>query len=102
MIVFSHTKFGLVQVQESDVKIGGAESAPPSLSEFLKPGPVRVKLKQCCKWHVVRYYLLYCKRPNISRNTSWNCNLYLPFKNLPRKLHAIQTPLQKLRRNSLY
>ena len=41
------------------------------------------------------------KRPNISRNTCWNCNFSLPFKNLPRKLHVIQTPLQKLGRNSL-
>ena len=40
------------------------------------------------------------KRPNISRNTRWNCNFSLPFKNLPLKLHVIQTPLQKLGRNS--
>ena len=26
------------------------------------------------------------KRPNISRNTRWNCNVSLPFKNLPLKL----------------
>ena len=42
------------------------------------------------------------KRPNISRNTRWNCNFSLPFKNLPLKLHVIQTSLQKLGRNSLY
>ena len=42
------------------------------------------------------------KRPNISRNTRRSCNFSLPFKNLPRKLHAIQTPLQDLGRNSLY
>ena len=42
------------------------------------------------------------KRPNISRNTLWKCNFSLPFKNLPLKLHVIQTPLQKLGRNSLY
>ena len=42
------------------------------------------------------------KRPNIARNTSWNCNFSLPFKNLPLKLHVIQTSLQKLGRNSLY
>ena len=41
-------------------------------------------------------------RPNISRNTRWNRNFSLPFKNLPLKLHVIQTPLQKLGRNSLY
>ena len=42
------------------------------------------------------------KKPNISRKTRWNCNFSLPFKNLPVKLHVIQTPLQKLGRNSLY
>ena len=42
------------------------------------------------------------KRPNISRNTRWNCNFSLPFKNSPPKLHVIQIPLQKLGRNSLY
>ena len=42
------------------------------------------------------------KRPNISRNTRQNCNFSLPFKNLPLKLHVIQTPLQKVGRNSLY
>ena len=42
------------------------------------------------------------KRPNISRNARWNCNFSLPFKNLPLKLHVIQTPLQKLGRSSLY
>ena len=33
------------------------------------------------------------KKPNISRNTPWNCNFSLLFKNLPLKLHVIQTPL---------
>ena len=42
------------------------------------------------------------KKPNISRNTRWNCNFSLPFKNLPLKLHLIKTPLQKLGRNNLY
>ena len=42
------------------------------------------------------------KRLNVSRNTRWNCNVSLPFNNLPLKLHVIQTPLQKLGRNSLY
>ena len=42
------------------------------------------------------------KIPNISRNTRWSCNLSLLFKNLPLKLHVIQTPLQNLGRNSLY
>ena len=32
------------------------------------------------------------KRPNISRNTRWNCNFSLPFKSLPPKLHVIETP----------
>ena len=41
------------------------------------------------------------KRPNISKNTHWNCNFSLPFKNLPLKLQLIQTPLQKLGQNSL-
>ena len=39
------------------------------------------------------------ERPNISRNTRWNCNFSLPFKNLPLKLYVIQTSLG---RNSLY
>ena len=38
------------------------------------------------------------KTPNISRNTYWNGNFSLPFKNLPLKLHVIQ----KLGRNSPY
>ena len=42
------------------------------------------------------------KRPNVSRNTRWNCNFSLPFKNLRLKLHVIQTPLHKLGRISLY
>ena len=42
------------------------------------------------------------KRPNISRNTRWNFHFSLPFKNLPLKLHVIQTSLYKLGRNSLY
>ena len=42
------------------------------------------------------------KRTNIPRNTHWSCNFSLPFKDLPLKLHVIQTPLQKLGRNSLY
>ena len=42
------------------------------------------------------------KRPNISRNTRWNFTFSLPFKNLLLKLHMVQTPLQKLGRNSLY
>ena len=42
------------------------------------------------------------KIPNMSRNTRWSCNLSLLFKNLPFKLHVIQTPLQNLGRNSLY
>ena len=42
------------------------------------------------------------KRPNISRNTRWNCNFSLPLKKLPLKFHLIQTPLQKLGQNNLY
>ena len=42
------------------------------------------------------------KRPNISRNTRWNWNFSLPFKNLLLKLHVIQTSLYKLGRNSRY
>ena len=42
------------------------------------------------------------KRPNISRNTCWNLNFFLSFKNLLLKLQVIQSPLQKLGRNSLY
>ena len=42
------------------------------------------------------------KRPNISRNTRWNCNISLPFKNLSLKLHVIQTKLHKPGRNSPY
>ena len=41
------------------------------------------------------------KKPNISRNTRWNCNFSLPFRNLPLQLHVIQTKLPKLGRNSL-
>ena len=36
------------------------------------------------------------KRPNMSRNTLWNCNFSLPFKHLSLKLQVIRTPLQKL------
>ena len=35
------------------------------------------------------------KRPDISRNTCWNCNCSLPFKNLPLKLPVIQTSTLK-------
>ena len=45
MIVFAHTKFGLVRIQGSRVKRGGggeAESAPPVWASFLNPGPDRV------------------------------------------------------------
>ena len=39
MIVFAHTKFGLVRIHGSEVKKGGGggvESDSPGLSEFLK------------------------------------------------------------------
>ena len=42
------------------------------------------------------------KRPNISRNTHWNFNFPLPYKNLPLKLQVIQTPFQNLGRNSFH
>ena len=38
------------------------------------------------------------KRPNISRNTRWNCNFSLPFKNLPLKLHVITLKTRKKKR----
>ena len=43
MIVFSHTKFGLVRIQGSEVK-RGAESAPPPWSERVFEIPVPVGL----------------------------------------------------------
>ena len=36
------------------------------------------------------------KRSNISRNTRWNFNSSLPFKNLPLKFHVIQTHSKSL------
>ena len=42
MIVFAHTKFGLVRIQGSEVK-RGAESAPPVWASFSNPGPDRDK-----------------------------------------------------------
>ena len=44
MIVFAHTKFGLVQIQGSGVK-RGAESAPPPRSERVFQIPVQIGLK---------------------------------------------------------
>ena len=53
MIVFAHTKFGLVRIQESEVKRG-----PPGLSEFFNPGQDRVKRAEsnysCC------FKFIYC------------------------------------------
>ena len=43
MIVFAHTKFGLVRIQRSGVK-RGAESAPPQ-SERVFQIPVQIGLK---------------------------------------------------------
>ena len=36
MIVFAHTKFGLVRIKGSGVKGGEGGFSPPGLSEFLK------------------------------------------------------------------
>ena len=44
MIVFAHTKFGLVRIQGSGVK-RGAESAPPPRSERVFQIPVQIGLK---------------------------------------------------------
>ena len=43
MIVFAHTKFGLVRIQGNGVKGGGAESAPPQ-SERVFQIPVQIGL----------------------------------------------------------
>ena len=45
MIVFAHTKFGLVRIQGSEVK-RGADFAPPR-SERVFQIPVQIGLKQC-------------------------------------------------------
>ena len=45
MIVFAHTKFGLVRIQGSGVKREGAESAPPPRSERVFQIPVQIGLK---------------------------------------------------------
>ena len=42
MIVFAHTKFGLVRIQGSEVKRGGG-IRPPVWASFSNPGPDRVK-----------------------------------------------------------
>ena len=44
MIVFVHTKFGLVRIQGNEVKRGGAETAPTRserVFEYLGPGRVK-------------------------------------------------------------
>ena len=46
MILFAHTKFGLVRIQGSRVKGGGAESALPQ-SERVFQIPVQIGLNQC-------------------------------------------------------
>ena len=58
MIVFAHSKFGLVQIQESGVKRGGgggggAESVPPSERVFQIP--VQVGLKATCLSHCLKF-----------------------------------------------
>ena len=43
MIVFAHTKFGLVWIQEGRVKRGG-NPTPPIRASFSNPGPDMVKV----------------------------------------------------------
>ena len=43
MIVFAHTKFGLVRIQVSEVKVGGGGGQNPRSERFFKI-PVRVGL----------------------------------------------------------
>ena len=45
MIVFAHTKFGLVQIQGSEVKRGGGGIRPPR-SERVFQIPVQIGLKK--------------------------------------------------------
>ena len=44
MIVFAHTKFGLVRIQESEVKRGGGIRPPPR-SERVFQIPVQIGLR---------------------------------------------------------
>ena len=54
MIVFAHTKFGLVRIQGSGVK-RGAESAPPrSERVFQIPVQIRLNLQWSCKFQSLR------------------------------------------------
>ena len=45
MIVFAHTKFGLVRIQESGVKRGERNPCPPPQSERVFQIPVQIGLK---------------------------------------------------------
>ena len=57
MIVFAHTKFGLVRIQGSEVK-RGAEFAPPVWASFSNPGPDRVKITPShVTYRVFEFYL---------------------------------------------
>ena len=44
MILFAHTKFGLVRIQGSGVKRGGGGRNPPPLSERVFQIPVQIGL----------------------------------------------------------
>ena len=62
------------------------------LTAFIKVHPVFTCSITVKKMHIFDTTSGF-KRPNISRTARWNCNFSLPFKNLPLKLHVIQTPL---------
>ena len=45
MIVFVHTEFGLVRIQESGIKRGGGRNPPPPQSERVFQIPVQIGLR---------------------------------------------------------
>ena len=68
MILFAHTKFGLVRIQGSRVK-GGAESAPPR-SERVFQIPVQIGLIQ----YIAHYLVSKVKRTHTKLNKNHpNC-----------------------------